>query len=340
MRFVTLAAFAVAIFGLLGLETVRANTLETVRERGRVECGVSTGLAGFSEISSQGVWRGLDVDFCRAVAAAVFGDATRVNFTPLNPLERFTALQSGEVDLLSRNTSYTLSRDAQQGVDFVAINYFDGQGFIVPRDLGVENATDLDGAVICVQTGTTTELNLGDYFRANGMSYETIVIRTFDEARNNYNAGACDAYTTDVSGLAGLRTTLADPSAHVILPQVISKEPLGPVVREGDDAWADVVRWSFYAMLVAEELGLEAGTVATARDTSPNPEVRRLLGQEGSLGSQLGLSDDWAFQIISQVGNYGETFEKNLGGQSQLGLERGLNALWTQGGLHYAPPVR
>ncbi len=318
----------------------QANTLEDVKERGRLECGVSTGLAGFSEVSDQGTWKGFDVDFCRGIAAAVLGDASKVNFVPLNAQERFTALQSGEIDVLSRFTTWSFSRDTQLGIDFLVVTYYDGQGFVVPRALSVASATELDGARICVESGTTTELNLGDYVRANDLSMESIVIRNQDEARANYLAEACDAYTTDISGLAALRSTLPDPSAHVILPEVISKEPLAVAVRHGDNEWGDVVRWSVYATMIAEEFGVTRETVTALKAETSSPELRRLLGAEGSMGQQLGLDPDWAYRIIAAVGNYGEIFDRNIGRDSTLSLERGLNALWTDGGLHYAPPMR
>ncbi len=337
MRRLFLALFVSVVMAGGGAQ---AGLLETIKERGNLECGTNTGLAGFAEISDTGEWTGFDIDFCRALAAAIFGDPSKVDFTPLNTQERFTALQSGEIDVLMRNTSWTFSRDTNLGLDFAGISYYDGQGFMVPRSLGVETALDLDGARICVQTGTTTELNVADYFRANGMEFETIVVRTVDESRANYLAEACDAYTTDVSALAAVRTTFPDPSAHMILPEVISKEPLGPAIRHGDQDWADVVRWVLLATILAEELGVTAENVATLKDSATNPEIRRLLGSEGALGGYLGLSDDWAFRVISTVGNYGQIFERGLGKDSTLNLERGLNRLWTDGGLHYAPPLR
>ncbi len=318
----------------------RAGTLEVVKERGRLVCGISTGVAGFSEVSNERVYTGYDVDYCKALAAAVFGDAKKVEFIITNPQERFTALQSGEVDILARNTTWTFSRDTNLGFDFVGINYFDGQGFITRKALGVAEAKDLDGARICVQTGTTTELNLADWFRTRGLSFETIVIRTFDEVRTNYLAESCDAYTSDVSGLAALRTTFPNPDAHVILPDLISKEPLGPLVREGDDAWGDMARWTLYAMILGEELGITQANVPELRTSSNNPEIRRLLGVEGEFGGYLGVSNDWAFHILSQVGHIGEVFERNLGEGSLLKLERGRNRLYTDGGLLYAPPMR
>ncbi len=318
----------------------RADLLEVIKERGSLKCGINTGLTGFAEVDNDGNWRGFDVDFCRALAAAVFGDKDKLTFTTLSPAERFTAIQSGEVDVLSRNTTWSLSRDTTLGLNFVGVNYYDGQGFIVPKALGVTTIKDLDGARICVQTGTTTELNLADFFRTRRLSFESIVIRTIDEVRTNYLAEACDAYTTDVSGLASLRTTLPDPEAHVILDEIISKEPLGPAVREGDAAWEDVVRWTLFALMIAEEHGITRDNVAEKRANATNPEVRRFLGAEGALGVELGLRPEWAYDIIAAVGHYGEIFEANLGEGSILKLERGLNRPWNDGGLQYAPPVR
>ncbi len=335
-----LMALIIVALVIVAQRPALAGTLEVVQERGQLLCGVNTGIAGFAEVSNEGEWRGFDVDFCRALAAAVLGDPDQVRFIMTTPQERFTALQSGEVDILARNTTWTFSRDTNLGFDFAGVNYYDGQGFITRKALGLTDAKQLDGARICVQTGTTTELNLADWFRTQGLSFETIVVRTFDEVRSNYLADACDAYTTDVSGLAALRATFPDPSAHVILPDVISKEPLGPLVREGDDAWGDVVRWTLFALFLGEELDITQATAAELAKTSPNPEIRRLLGAEGQFGGYLGLSDDWAFSILSKVGHYGELFDRSLGDASVLKLDRGLNRLWTDGGLHYAPPMR
>jgi general L-amino acid transport system substrate-binding protein len=315
-------------------------TLDSIKQKGFIQCGVSTGLAGFSNPDDAGNWSGLDVDVCRAVAAALFGDPEAVRYTPLTATERFTALQSGEVDLLSRNTTWTLTRDSALGLDFVGVTYYDGQGFMAPEALGVKSALELDGATVCVQPGTTTELNLADYFRANNMSFEPVVIERLEEVRTAYDQGRCDVYTTDQSGLYAERTVLTDPDAHIILPEVISKEPLGPVVRHGDSEWGDVVRWSLYAMLEAEEYGVNSQNVDDQKATASNPVVRRLLGVEGEMGQGLGLSQDWAYNIIKQVGNYGEIFEANVGQGTPLRIERGLNALWSEGGLQYAMPVR
>ena len=333
------AASALIGFGLQGTAQAGA-TLDAIKNKGFVQCGVSTGLAGFSNPDDAGNWSGIDVDVCRAVAAALFGDPEAVRFTPLTATERFTALQSGEVDVLSRNTTWTLTRDTSLGLDFTGITYYDGQGFMVPGDLGVQSALELDGASVCVQPGTTTELNLADYFRANNMSYEPVVIERLEEVRTAYEQGRCDVYTTDRSGLYAERTVLPNPDSHVILPEVISKEPLGPVVRHGDQDWADIVRWTLYAMVEAEEYDVTSSNVDDLKANSTNPVVRRLLGVEGDMGQNLGLPADWGYNVVKQVGNYGEIFERNLGQETPLKIERGLNALWTDGGLQYAMPVR
>jgi general L-amino acid transport system substrate-binding protein len=319
---------------------VSAQTLAEVQARGELNCGVSTGLAGFSAPDSNGVWQGFDVAYCRALAAAVLGDPMAVSFTPLTPAARFTPLASGEIDVLARNTTWTLSRDVDLKFNFVGINYYDGQGFMVTRALGVGSAMELDGATVCIQTGTTTELNLADYFRANNMSYEPVPIETNAEAQQQYLAGACDVYTTDVSGLAATRASFETPGDHVILPEVISKEPLGPLVRHGDDDWADVARWVFNALVAAEEYGVTSANIAELAQGTDNPEINRLLGTEGELGAMLGLDAEWAIRAISASGNYGEIFAATIGEQTPIGLARGLNAQWTQGGLLYAPPFR
>jgi general L-amino acid transport system substrate-binding protein len=337
LKQVLLTAAAVTV---LGVSAASAGTLDDVKARGTLNCIVNTGLAGFGGPNDKGEWSGLDVDLCRAVAAAVLGDATKVNFIPSTAKERFTKLQSGEGDMLARNSTWTLSRDSELALDFVGVNYYDGQGFMVRKDSGVTSAKDLGGATVCVQTGTTTELNLADYFRSNGLELKSVVFEKSDEGRGMYDAGQCDAYTTDASGLAAERTALGDPAAHIILPEIISKEPLGPAVRHGDSQWADVVRWSLNAMIAAEEYGVTQANVAEQLASSTNPEVRRLLGAEGDMGAKLGLPNDWAVKIISSVGNYGESFERNVGVNTPLGLERGLNAQWANGGLMYAPPVR
>jgi len=313
------------------------STLDAVRKKGYVQCGVNTGLAGFSQPDSKGVWRGIDVDLCRAVAAAVFGDAGKVRFTPLTAQQRFTALQSGEVDILSRNTTWTLSRDTSLGLNFVGVNYYDGQGFMVPKKLNVKSAKQLNGATICVQPGTTNELNLADYFRANKMTFKPVVIEKLDEVLNAYFNGRCDVYTTDQSGLVALRASRAQrPDDHLILPELISKEPLGPAVRHGDDRWFDIVKWSLFAMIEAEELGLTSKNI-DPQAKSANPAIQRFVGTSGDLGKMLSLDNRWAYQIVRQVGNYAESFDANL---KPLGFERGYNRLWTEGGLLYVPPIR
>jgi general L-amino acid transport system substrate-binding protein len=330
---------ATALLATVGTAQAGA-TLDAVKAKGFVQCGVSTGLAGFSNPDDAGNWSGLDVDVCRAVAAALFGDAKAVKFTPLTSKERFTALQSGEIDVLSRNTTWTLQRDTSLGLDFTGVTYYDGQGFMVPKSLGVKSALELDGASVCVQTGTTTELNLADYFRANNMSFSPVNFERPDEARTAYEQGRCDVYTTDKSGLYAQRTGLANPADHIILPETISKEPLGPVVRHGDNEWGDVVRWTLYAMVEAEDLGVSSANVDDQKASSTNPEVRRLLGVEDEMGKDLGVPADWGYQIVKQVGNYGEAFERNLGTSTPLKIDRGLNAQWKDGGLQYAMPIR
>ena len=315
-------------------------TLSTVIAKGFVECGVNQGLPGFSNPDEKGNWVGLDVDVCRAVAAAIFGDASKVKFRATSAKERFTALQSGEVDLLSRNTTWTFVRDNALGLDFTGIVFYDGQGFMVRKSLGIRNVLELDGASICVITGTTTELNLGDYFRTNGMKYRPVVFEKADEAVAAYEAGRCDAFTTDRSGLAAQRVRLARPNDHMVLPEVISKEPLGPVVRHGDNQWGDIVRWTLNVLIIAEEKGVTSKNIERMRKRSKDPEIKRLLGVEGDLGKKLGLPNDWANQIIRQVGNYGEIYERNVGPDTPLKLERGLNRLWNRGGILYAPPMR
>jgi len=341
MRNLRLAALcsAAALSLLPAAAAVAGETLDAVRERGELRCGVNTGLPGFSSADEQGKWTGIDVDFCRAVAAAVLGDADKVKYTPLTAKERLTAVQTGEVDLLSRNTTWTLTRDTSLGLNFTGIVYYDGQGFMVKKDLGVTSANELDGAAVCILAGTTTELNLADYFRANAMSYEPVVFDTADQTARGFDAGRCDVLTSDQSQLYALRLKLAAPDKAIVLPEVISKEPLGPVVRQGDDDWFNIVRWTLFALVGAEELGVSSKSL-DAMKASPNPAVRRLLGLEGDKGSGLGLPDDWAARIIAQVGNYGEIFERNVGKGSPLGIERGLNRLWKNGGLQYAPPIR
>ncbi|MCC5962600.1 MAG: amino acid ABC transporter substrate-binding protein [Rhodobacteraceae bacterium] len=315
-------------------------TLEAILDRGELNCGVSTGLAGFSAPDANGVWQGFDVAKCRAVAAAILDDPMAVNFVPTTGQTRFSALASGEVDMLARNTTWTFTRDIDLRLTFVGTNYYDGQGFMVPREIGVSSGMELDGATVCIQTGTTTELNLADFFRANGMEYEPVPIETNAEAQQQYLAGACDVYTTDVSGLAATRASFGEPDDHVILPEVISKEPLGPVVRDGDKNWEGIVRWTLFALMAAEELGVTSANVEELAQGTDSPEINRLLGSEGDFGDMLGLDSDWAVRAIAASGNYGEIFAANIGEQTPIGLARGLNAQWTQGGLIYAPPFR
>jgi general L-amino acid transport system substrate-binding protein len=330
---------AVALTTLAGAAS--AATLDDVRARGTLNCGVNPGITGFAAPDANGVWQGFDVDLCRAVAAAVLGDPEKVEFRPLSSETRFTALTGGEVDILSRNSTWTFSRDTDLNLDFVAVNYYDGQGFLVPRTLGVSSATELDGATVCVDTGTTTELNLADYFSTNNITYEPVPVADDAEAQQQYLAGTCDTYTTDASGLASARANFENPEEHVILPEIISKEPLGPVVRHGDSQWADIVRWTYYALVAAEEYGITQANVAEmAAAPGENPEINRLLGTEDELGAMIGLDPQWAVNAIAAVGNYGEAFERHLGESTPIGLARGLNALWTQGGLQYAPPFR
>ena len=331
------AAFGVAVLG--AATAAGAATLDDVKAKGFVQCGVSQGLPGFSNPDAAGNWTGIDVDLCRGIAAAVFGDATKVKYTPLSAKERFTALQSGEVDVLSRNTTWTMSRDTQLGLNFAGVNYYDGQGFIVRKDLGVKSALELSGASVCTNTGTTTELNVADYFRANKMEYEIVAFEKADEVVAAYDAGRCDVYTTDQSGLYAQRLKLTNPADHVVLPEVISKEPLGPVVRQGDDQWFNIVKWTHFAMINAEELGITSANVDEMKN-SDNPEVKRVLGTEGEFGTALGIGNDWAYNVIKQVGNYSEVFDRNVGPDTELAISRGVNALWSKGGLQYAPPIR
>ena len=333
-------ALAFGVAGSAQADSHGMSTLGQVQERGTLNCVVSIGIAGFAYTDEAGDWKGFDVDFCRATAAAVLGDPGAIKAVTSTGKTRFTLLNAGEGDVLWRNTTITFSRDVGVKLRFHGVNYYDGQGFMVRKDLGVSSATELDGASVCIQTGTTTELNLADYFHSNGMKYEAVTIETNDEARQNYLAGRCDVYTTDASGLAATRSTFEDDAPnHIILPEIISKEPLGPATRHGDDQWSDIVTWVLNATVTAEELGV---TMANADEMkgSNNPEVLRLLGVEGNQGAELGLSADWAYNIIKAVGNYGEIFERNIGVNTPIGLERGLNALWTDGGLQYSPPFR
>ncbi len=317
-----------------------AGTLDDVKARGKLNCGVTTGLVGFAAPDANGEWKGFDVAVCRAVAAAVLNDPTAVEFVPTTGKTRFTALASGEIDLLARNTTWTFSRDVDLKFEFVGVNYYDGQGFMVPKELGVSSAKELDGATVCIQTGTTTELNLADFFRANGISYEPVPIETNAEAQQQYLAGACDVYTTDASGLAATRATFENPGDHVLLPEIISKEPLGPLVRHGDHEWGDVVRWTLNALVSAEELGVSSANIGELSGGTNNPEVNRLLGSEGTLGEMLGLDAEWAKRAIMVGGNYGEIFATTIGEDTPIGLARGLNAQWKDGGLLYSPPFR
>jgi general L-amino acid transport system substrate-binding protein len=318
-----------------------AATLDDVKARGKLNCGTNTGLVGFAAPDANGEWQGFDVAVCRAVAAAVLGDSSAVEFVPTTGKTRFTALASGEIDVLSRNTTWTFTRDVDLKFTFVGINYYDGQGFMVPKALGVSSAKELDGATVCIQTGTTTELNLADFFRVNNITYEPVPIETNAEAQQQFLAGACDVYTTDASGLAATRATFENPQDYVILPEIISKEPLGPLVRHGDDEWADIVRWTLNALIAAEELGVTSANIdELASAPTGNPEINRLLGTEGNLGEMLGLSNDWAVKAIKAGGNYGELFAKYIGENTPIGLARGLNAQWTEGGLMYSPPFR
>ncbi len=337
----TLAITAVTV-ALAGFATAAhaGKDLDAIKARGQILCGVSTGLAGFSLADSKGEWTGLDVDVCKAVAAALLGDARKVKFVPLSAQQRFTALQAGEVDILSRNTTITMTRDTSLGLDFTGVTYYDGQGFMVPKKLGVKSAKELKGATVCVQPGTTTELNLADYFRANKMDFKPVVIERLEEVEQAYFSGRCDVYTTDASGLAATRATRAsNPEDHLILPEIISKEPLGPAVRHGDNQWADIVRWTFNAQLEAEEKGITSKNIDEML-ASADPSIRRLLGVTPGMGKALGVDEDWVVKVIRQVGNYGEMFERNVGKNTPLKLDRGLNALWTQGGLQYAAPIR
>jgi general L-amino acid transport system substrate-binding protein len=325
---------------LAGISAASAGTLDDVKSKGFIQCGVSQGLIGFSNPDDKNNWTGLDVDFCRAVAGAVFGDGQKVKFTPLSAKERFTALQSGEIDILSRNTTWTMGRDTSLGLVFAGVTYYDGQGFLVKKSLGVDSALKLDGASVCTQTGTTTELNLADYFRANNMKYEVVAFEKADEVIAAYDSGRCDVFTTDQSGLYAERLKLKNPDENVVLPEIISKEPLGPVVRQGDDAWFNVVKWTYFALLNAEEAGVTAANVDDMTANSTDPGIRRLLGVEGDFGKAIGLENNWAANAVKAVGNYGEMFDRNVGPDTNLKISRGVNALWSKGGIQYAPPVR
>ena len=335
-------AAGIAAATLAGVATTAyaGKELDAIKARGQLLCGVSTGVAGFASADSQGKWTGIDVDLCRAVAAAIFGDADKVKYIPTTAQQRFTALQSGEVDLLARTTTYTLTRDTALGFDFTGINYYDGQGFMVNKKLGVKSAKELNGATVCVQPGTTTELNLADYFRANKMTFKPVVIEKIEEVRAAFFAGRCDVFTTDASGLYATRAANAPtPDDYIILPEIISKEPLGPVVRHGDNQFADIVRWSLFAMIEAEEYGITSKNIDEMMK-SDNPTIKRILGVTPGMGKALGVDEKWVYNIIKQVGNYGESFDRNVGMGSPLKIARGQNELWTKGGLQYAPPIR
>ena len=332
-----LAGAVLALSAASGL--TQAGTLETVQERGYLQCGVSTGVPGFSNPDDKGNWTGIDVDVCRAMAAAVLGDSQKIKFVPLTAKERFTALQSGEIDVLSRNTTWTQTRDTSLGLNFVGVNYYDGQGFMVSKELGVTSAKELDGATVCIQAGTTTELNMADYFRENNMTYQPLVFDTSAQTIQGFESGRCDMLTSDQSQLYALRTKMAKPESAIVLPEVISKEPLGPVVRQGDDQWLNIAKWSLYALVNGEELGLTSINI-DARKDSTNPAISRFIGKTGPGGKALSLPDDFAYQIVKQVGNYNEVFERNVGTKSPLLIERGINALWRDGGIVYAPPFR
>ena len=336
---IKLSVAAAAVVGMSSAAFAQAKTLDTVKARGQLLCGVSTGLAGFAQPDDKGVWTGLDVEYCRALAAAVIGDPMKVTFKPLSAKERFTALQSGEVDVLSRNTTWTIARDSSLGLSFAGVNFYDGQGFMVKKALGIKSAKELKGASVCVQTGTTTELNLADFFRTNKIDYKPVVFEKNDEIVAAYEAGRCDAYTTDASGLYAERLRMKVPADNIVLPDIISKEPLGPSVRQGDSQWFTIVKWVHYAMLNAEELGITQKNVDEMAK-STKPEMKRVFGTDGNLGEQLGLTKDWVARIVKAVGNYGETFDRNVGAGSKLGIARGINALWSKGGIQYAPPIR
>ncbi|MGP4844509.1 amino acid ABC transporter substrate-binding protein [Marinobacter sp. 1Y8] len=339
-KLISLAAGTAALVGtLMTGSAMAASTLDSVKEKGHLQCGVTSGLPGFSQPDDKGAWTGIDVDTCRAIAAAVFGKGSEVEFTPLTAKERFTALQSGEIDVLSRNTTWTLTRDASLGLNFAGVNYYDGQGFLVKKDLGVKDAEELDGATVCIQAGTTTELNLADYFRAKGMKFKPLVFDTSEQTVQGFAAGRCDVLTSDRSQLAALRSKLTDPNSAIILPNTISKEPLGPVVRQGDDQWFNIVKWVLSVQINAEELGVTMDNVDEMKK-SDNPNIQRLLGTDGDMGEKLGLPADFGYKVVKEVGNYGEMYNRNVGPDTALGLDRGINALWNDGGIMYAPPVR
>ncbi len=342
LRFFGLPVFAVGLLVAFASQGFAQNTLNSVKQRGYILCGVSQGLPGFSNPDENNNWTGIDVDVCRALSAAIFADPDKVRYVPLSAKARFTALQSGEIDVLSRNTTVTMSRDVEiGGIDFVGVNFYDGQGFMIRKALGVRSALELSGVSICTNTGTTTELNATDYFTKNQLPFELVAFEKADEAVIAYDDGRCDVYTTDQSGLAAQRTKLTNPDEHVIMPEVISKEPLGPAVREGDANWADIVRWSLAAMINAEELGVNSQNVNAMRnDSNLDPRIARLLGVSGTMGQSLGIQPDWGYQIVAHVGNYAEVYDRTVGVDTPLGLPRGVNALWTDGGILYAHPIR
>jgi general L-amino acid transport system substrate-binding protein len=334
-----LGTIGLAAFVAAAVQPATAQTLDVIRDRGKLTCGINPDLPGFAARDQEGAWRGFDVDFCRAVAAAIFNDAGKVEFKALSNAERLTALKNSDIDLLSRNTTWTMARETALGINFAAVTYYDGQGFLVRSSLKAESALELGGKSICVQTGTTTEANLADYFRGKKLTYQLNAFPSADEALAAYNDGRCDAFTTDTSALFAERLKLAKPDEHVILPDIISKEPLSPAVRQGDDRWFKIVQWTHFVMLNAEELGVTSKTIEQAMN-SDNPEIRRLVGLDGSAGTDIGLASDWAARIIRLVGNYDEVFERNVGTGSKLGIPRGINQLWTHGGIQYAPPIR
>ena len=329
-----------AVFAVVGAAALQAQTLAAVQAAGELKCGINTGLPGFANTDDDGNWEGFDVAYCRALAAAVLGDSDAIAFVNLTGKTRFPALQAGEIDVLARNTTWTFSRDVDLGLTFVGVNYYDGQGFIGRTALGIMSATELDGASVCIQTGTTTELNLADFFRTNNMSYEPVPIEDNAEARAAYEAERCDVYTTDASGLAATKATFDDPDAHMVFPEIVSKEPLGPLVRQGDDQWADIARWVLNALIIAEELGVTQDNVMEMAGGTDSPEINRMLGTEGSYGEMLGLEPDWAVHAIAAEGNYAEIFDRYVGPDTKLGLQRGVNALYKDGGILYAPPFR
>ena len=339
MKRMKFCAVVLAILLIVSAGAALAGTLDEVKARGYIKAGVNGGVFGFSMPDQKGIWKGLDVDTARAISAAVFGDPDKVRFTALTAVQRLPALQSKEIDVLCRNTTQTLTRETTNGLNFVQVNYYDGQGFLIPKKLGVKSAKELDGATVCVLPGTTTELNAADYFRTNGMKWKPVVIEQTAELNKAFFAGRCDCLTSDVSQLAAQRSVSPDPDAYMILPEIISKEPLAPVVRHGDDQWYDIVNWTVMAMIQAEEFGITSKNVNQMLQ-SKNPQIQRFLGVSPGMGKALGLDDKWAYNIVKMVGNYGEVYEASVGVNTPLGLERGLNALWTNGGLMYAAPVR